>query len=159
MKIHEVPWRYRVEYQAPTAVRRPPGWEPSFAWLRDRREGVNERTGSGERRRARRVFRSGAFVHAFSPIVPAAKGGAQPGAFMELHVLHGESHWGDYTESKHALAQRPGVAGFETGSQERAQDVHVARDEVQVVSGNPEHAQIFRHRLPRDFEFRVRLRS
>ena len=32
-----------------------------------------------------------AFVCDFPLIVPAAKGGAQPGAFMELHALHGES--------------------------------------------------------------------
>ena len=55
-------------------ARRSPGWEPGRAGLRDRREGVTERTRLEET--------GGVFVHAFSPIAPAAQGGAQPGAFM-----------------------------------------------------------------------------
>jgi hypothetical protein len=51
-------------------------WEPGFAGLHDRREATNERT----------IRRLGVFVRGFSPIVSAAKGGAQLRAFMFFMV-------------------------------------------------------------------------
>ena len=46
--------------------------------------------GNGQTNEASAIIHA-SFVRPFPPIVPAAEGGAQAGAFMDLHDLHGEN--------------------------------------------------------------------